>query len=129
MGSCTDSNYACQYKLNGTFAPTANYKLLSTFVNTCEKNSVTAHVGNVLTSDTFYNADESSSLKWKAMGVLAVEMESAALYMNAAAANKNALAVFTISDCPFKKTEISSEERQNSFDTMMRMALETAVCL
>lgn len=129
MGACTNSNYASQYGLNGTFSPIASYDILSRFVETCKEMDIKPHVGNILTSDVFYSADEACNEKWRAMGVLAVEMEAAALYMNAAKAKKNALAVCTISDCPFKGTETTSEERQNSFETMIVAALETAVKL
>lgn len=129
MGACTNSNYASQYGLNGTFAPISSYELLSAFVDVCKKLNIIPHIGNILTSDTFYSADLSCNEKWQSMGVLAVEMETAALYMNAAKAKKNALAVFTISDCPFKGTETTAEERQNSFDEMIKAALETAILL
>ena len=129
MGACTNSNFASQYGLNGTFAPIASFTLLSTFVDTCKKLGIVPHVGNILTSDAFYSADNACNVKWQSMGVLAVEMETAALYMNASKAKKNALAVCTISDCPFKGTETTSEERQNSFDEMMTAALETAILL
>ncbi len=129
MGACTDSNYASQFGLNGIFAPIASYKLLSEFVQTCTSLGIDAHVGNILTSDAFYNADETCNQKWQSMGVIAVEMETAALYMNAAKSGKNALTVCTISDCPFKNTATTAQERQNSFQTMIKAALETAVKL
>ncbi len=129
MGACTNSNYASQYGLKGTFAPIASYGILAKFVEVCKKMDIKPHVGNILTSDAFYSADEDCNKKWRDMGVLAVEMEAAALYMNAAKANKNALAVCTISDCPFKGTETTSEERQNSFETMIEAALETSINL
>lgn len=129
MGACTNSNYASQFGLNGTFAPIASYRLLRSFADTCEKINIPVHIGNVLTSDSFYTAEEDSWKKWVELGVIVVEMETAALYMNAAKAGKNALAVFTISDCPRKNTETTSEQRQNSFDKMITAALETAVLL
>ena len=129
MGACTNSNYASQFQLNGVFAPIASYELLTAFTDKCKDLAIDIHVGNVLTSDAFYSADESCNEKWQSMGVLAVEMETAALYMNAAKANKRALAVFTISDCPFKNTETTAEERQNSFGEMITAALETAIVL
>ncbi len=129
MGTCTNSNFASQYGLNGTYAPIASFTLLSAFVDTCKKLDIVPHVGNILTSDAFYSADSTCNEKWQSMGVLAVEMEAAALYMNAAKAKKNALAVCTISDCPFKGTETTAEERQNSFEEMMTAALETAISL
>ncbi len=129
MGACTNSNYASQYGLNGTYSPIADYTILSKYAEICRKMNVDIHVGNILTSEAFYSADEECNLKWREMGVLAVEMEAAALYMNAARAGKKALTVCTISDCPFKGTETSADERQNSFGTMIKTALETAVSL
>ncbi len=128
VGACTNSAYASQFGLNGSFAPTASYSLLKAFDETCQSLGIKAHIGNVLSSDSFYTAEENCNEKWRAMGVLAVEMETAALYMNAAKAGKNALAVFTISDCPFTKEETTSQQRQTGFDEMMTAALETAVC-
>lgn len=128
QSASTNSNYAAQYNLPGTYAPTASYKLLSEAVKAAETKKCVYHVGNILSSDTFYD-DGSSLSQWAKMGVLAVEMESAALYMNAARAGKNALCILTVSDCPFKKLETTAQERQTSFKDMMKIALETAVNL
>ena len=98
MGACTDSNYAAQFRLPGTFAPLASFRLVEKAVQAARRMNVPVQVGNVLSSDLFYGDDETSLDTWKKMGVLAVEMESAALYMNAARAGKEALGVFTISD-------------------------------
>lgn len=125
MGACTNSNYANQYNLPGTYAPTASYELLSRAVNAAENHCCTYHVGNILSSDTFYD-DGNSLAVWQKMNVLAVEMESAALYMNAARAGKNALCILTVSDCPLKGLSTTAEERQTSFTDMMEIALETA---
>ncbi|MGN1036976.1 MAG: purine-nucleoside phosphorylase [Ruminococcus sp.] len=125
MSASTNSNYANQYGLSGTYAPTASYKLLSEAVKFSESLNLNYHVGNVLSSDTFY--DESGSLaEWKKMGVLAVEMETASLYMNAVRSGKNALCILTISDCPFRNLATTAEERQTSFRDMMKVALDTA---
>ena len=125
MSASTNSNYANQYGLSGTYAPTASYKLLSEAVKFSESLNLNYHVGNVLSSDTFY--DESGSLsKWKKMGVLAVEMETASLYMNAVRSGKNALCILTVSDCPFRNLSTTAEERQTSFRDMMEVALDTA---
>lgn len=129
MGACTNSNYAQQYGISGTYAPIASYKLLSKLIAVCDEKQIDVHVGNLLSSDVFYSADADCNAKWRSMGVLAVEMESAALYMNAAKAGKNALAVCTISDCPFKGTETTAEERQNSFTRMIEAALDTAIII
>ena len=127
MGACTNSNYASQYGLCGTFAPIASYNLLHTCVDKAEILGCSYHVGNILSSDTFYSDDTSSD--WGKMGVMAVEMEAAALYMNAARLGKNALAICTISDHLITGEVTSSEERQNSFTEMMTLALETAISL
>lgn len=124
MGACTNSNYADQYGLPGTYAPTASYTLLSSAVKAAENHGCTYHVGNILSSDTFYD-DGNSLAAWQKMNVLAVEMESAALYMNAARAGKNALCILTVSDCPLKGLSTTAEERQTSFTDMMEIALET----
>lgn len=125
MSASTNSDYAVQYGLSGTYAPTASYKLLAEAVKSAEAHGSIYHVGNILSSDTFY--DESGSLsEWKKMGVLAVEMEAAALYMNAARSGKNALCILTVSDCPFRNLATTAEERQTSFRNMMQIALDTA---
>lgn len=127
MGACTNSNYAKQYDLNGTFAPIADYGLLSKCTAAAEKLKIGVTVGNFYSSDTFYDDNADTLTKWQKMGALAVEMETAALYMNAARAGKRALAICTISDCPFKGTQTTSAERQSAFTRMMNLALETAV--
>ena len=126
MGACTNSNFASQYKLPGTFAPIASFDLVSKAVKSGEQQGIKTVVGNVLSSDTFYGADETALSKWKSMGVLAVEMEAAALYMNAAYLGKEALCLLTISDCPFKGLSLPAEERQVGFTDMMKIALEIA---
>lgn len=126
MGACTNSNYAKQYNLPGTFAPIASYDLLKKAVDSAEKLNVNTVVGNILSSDTFYDDNENALNLWKKMGILAVEMEAAALYMNAAKAGKNALCLLTISDCPFTGESLSAEERQVSFTQMMEIALSIA---
>ena len=124
MGACTNSSYADHYGLPGTYARTASYELLKSAVNVAENHNCTYHVGNILSSDTFYD-DGNSLAAWQKMNVLAVEMESAALYMNAARAGKNALCILTVSDCPLKGISTTAEERQTSFTDMMEIALET----
>ena len=128
MSTSTNSAYASQYRLPGTYAPTASWKLLSNAADAAKAKGSTFHVGNILTSDTFYD-DADSLAEWRKMGVLAIEMETAALYMNAARAAKNALCILTVSDCPLKGESTSAEERQTSFREMMEIALETAVRL
>lgn len=132
LGACTDSNYAAQYRLPGTFAPTCSYELLKVCAETARGMGLTHHVGNLLSSDVFYKdeqglpATEQSAASWAKMGVLAVEMEAAALYMNAARCGKNALAICTISDHLLTGEATTAEERQTSFTDMMQLALKTA---
>lgn len=135
MGACTNSNFANQFNLPGTFAPTCSYKMLKTCTDIADEMKVNYHVGNLLSSDTFYNDEEKlpdglkSTYAWSKMGVMAIEMEAAALYMNAARAGKNALAICTVSDHILTGEATTSEERQNSFTEMMELALKTAVAL
>ena len=133
MGSCTDSAFAGQFGLPGTFAPIADFELLQAAAETAKQKGLNFHVGNLLSSDRFYGDLEGvapqqlPSALWGKMGVLAVEMESAALYMNAARAGKRALAICTVSDHLITGESTSAEERQTSFTEMMELALETAV--
>ena len=129
MGACTNSNYASQYKMPGTFAPICSYPLLEKVVEQCKAHGASYHVGNLLSSDTFYNDDDTATERWARMGVMAIEMEAAALYMNAAKLNKNALAICTISDHILTGEELSADERQTSFGQMMEFALDTAISL
>lgn len=126
MGACTNSAFANQYKLPGTFAPIASYELLSAAVNKASELGKKVTVGNLLSADTFYNDRPEDTTDWTKMGVLAVEMESAALYMTAARLGKRALCICTVSDCILTGEECSSEERQNSFTDMMEVALGVA---
>lgn len=126
MGACTDSNYAYQYGLPGTFAPIADYELLNRAVETAKRQGTNVVVGNVLSSDVFYNAMSNVNDLWRDMGVLAVEMEAAALYMNAAKAGKKALCMLTISDHLYAGESLSAEDRQLGFGKMMEIALELA---
>ena len=125
MGACTNSNYAAQFRLPGTYAPICSYPLMKKAIETAEKMGIQPKVGNLYSSDTFYD-DAASLAQWQKMGVLATEMEAAALYMNAARAGKNALAIVTISDNPFTGEATTSEERQKTFTAMMEIALEIA---
>ena len=126
MGACTDSNYGAQYELPGTFAPIASFELLRKAVKVIEEmGNIGYKVGNVVSSDVFYS-DRQTTAAWQKMGALAIEMESAALYMNAARAGKNALTICTISDSLVTGEVTTAEERQTSFDDMMKIALEIA---
>ena len=126
MGACTDSNYGAQYELPGTFAPIASFELLRKAVKVIEEmGNIGYKVGNVVSSDVFYS-DRQTTAAWQKMGALAIEMESAALYMNAARAGKNALTICTISDSLVTGEVTTAEERQTSFADMMKIALEIA---
>ncbi len=132
QGVCTDSRWAEQYHLPGSFSPLASFEMLENCVATCRELGARFHVGNLLSSDRFYGDDEGvpdglkANAAWAKMGVMAIEMESAALYMNAARCGKNALAICTVSDHILTGEALSAEERQTSFTQMMEVALETA---
>lgn len=126
QGACTDSNYAHQYNLPGTFTAIADYGLLKTAQEVAEEEGFPYYVGNILSSDIFYTETPEWQL-WKKMGVLGIEMESYALYCEAAAAGVKALGIFTMSDSIVNHEETTAEERQNNFTNMMKVALETAV--
>ncbi|MBR5119877.1 MAG: purine-nucleoside phosphorylase [Clostridia bacterium] len=126
MGACTNGNYAMQYKLPGTFAPIADFDLVRKAAEECEKAGVNYKVGNIFSSDIFYD-EANSGMDWAKMGVLGVEMESAALYCNAARAGKKALCICTVSDSfIYPEENTTAEERQNSFTAMMKIALNLA---
>ncbi|HIW95762.1 MAG TPA: purine-nucleoside phosphorylase [Candidatus Corynebacterium gallistercoris] len=122
----TDSNFLSQYNLPGTYAPTASWNLLKGITDEAERQDVPVHVGNILSSDIFYNADETANDRWARMGVLGVEMECAALYANAAYAGVEALGLFTVSDNIVTGERATAEERQNAFTQMMELALPMA---
>lgn len=126
MAASTNSNFAAQYRLPGTIAPTADFSLLRKAVEAADSLNIKTVVGNILSSDTFYDDYSEANNLWKKMGVLCVEMEAAALYLNAARANKKALCILTISDHLYTGESLSAEDRQISFREMMEVALETA---
>lgn len=125
MAASTDSNYAEQFGLPGHFAPTADFGLLEKAVAAAREIGATFHVGNISSSDTFYHDDDVND-NMKKMGILCVEMETTALYCNAARAGKHALSILTISDHLFKNEAMSPEERQTSFREMMEISLKVA---
>ena len=129
MGTSTTTNFAVQYNLEGTFAPIADYKMMKAAIEEAEKIGARYAVGNLLSSDIFYNANADAQKKWQKLGILGVEMEAAALYMNAAYAGKSALAICTVSDHLLTGESLDSEARQNSFTEMMEIALNTAIRL
>ncbi|MCI9083443.1 MAG: purine-nucleoside phosphorylase [Lachnospiraceae bacterium] len=125
MGASVVSSFPDQFGCPGHLAPLADYHLLSTAVECARKLGTEAKVGNILSEDAFYS--ERSKDCFKKMGVLAVEMESGALYLNAARAGKKALCILTISDHIYRSEELSSKQRQEGFGKMIEIALETAV--
>lgn len=126
IGACTNSNYAAGFGIKGHFAPTADYTLLRCAADIAGKMGLHVEVGNILSSDNFYDDDPHAKDVWQKMGVLAVEMEAAALYMNAARAGKRALAICTISDHLLTGEATDAETRQTSFRDMMKLALDVA---
>ena len=127
MGACTDSNYMAKYGLIGSYAPIADYDLLRTAVDTSNELGYNVTVGNILTTDTFYNETIDEYKKWAQMGVLATEMETAALYITAARLGKKALSICTISDEIFTQNIYSAEDRQKTLNEMIELSLNIAV--
>lgn len=127
MSAGTDSNFADKFGVPGTLAPTASFELLRHAVECAEAKHMNIKVGSILSSDNFYSDDNSSLDKWKKMGVLAVEMEAAGLYLTAARAGKNALCLCTVSDHIYRKEELTAEQRQLGFSEMIELALAVAV--
>ncbi len=126
MGACTNSAYGTQFGMPGTYAPICDFDLLTGAVELAKAKGYRYHVGNLLSSDTFYGDNPEESQNWNKMGVMAVEMEAAALYMNAARAGKRALAICTISDSLVTGEVTTAEERQHSFTDMIELALDLA---
>lgn len=124
QGACTNSNYVRQFHLPGDYSCIASYELLRKAADAAEKLNLKYFVGNILSSDAFYAPRYNVGTSWTDMGVLAVEMESAALYSNAARAGVNALTILTISDSEFSGHITTAEERQSSFTNMMKLALQ-----
>jgi purine-nucleoside phosphorylase len=129
MGACTNSSYQEQYGLGGNFAPIASFELLSRAVEEAKAIGVRYQVGNLLSSDVFYHANPDFNQAWYNMGVLGVEMEAAALYMNAAAAGKRALAICTVSDHIMRGEALDADARQTTFTDMMTIALNVAASM
>lgn len=127
QAACTNSNYINTFGLPGYFAPIADFTLLKTAIDCALEHGVEPKVGNILSEDNFYHVDTSANDKWHSMGVLAIEMEAAALYANAAYLKKRALAMCTVSDNILTGAQLSREDRQSSFHQMMEIALDTAV--
>lgn len=129
MGACTNSNFAHQYGMSGTIAPICDYDMLSIAKSVADEMNINMPVGNLFSSDTFYD-DTNESVLWDKMGCLAVEMEAAALYMTALRLNMRALAICTISDLVYPPFDsLSADDRERSFTQMIEIALNTAVKL
>jgi len=126
QGASTDSNYLSQFGLPGTYAPLASYRLLEKAKRIADEHGQRTHVGNILSSDIFYNDNPEALGKWAKMGILAVEMESAGLFANAAAAGVDALGIFTVSDNIPAGLHITPQERETAFTKMIEIALELA---
>ena len=126
QGACTNSSFADQYELGGSFAPICDFGLLMAAVDSAKELGVRMPVGNLYSSDTFYDAAQ-RNMRYAKMGVMAVEMEAAALYCTAAYTGKRALAICSISDNLITGEELSADERQTTFTNMMKIALEIAV--
>lgn len=127
QGACTDTNFALQFGVNGTFCPIADFGLLKGAFDIAQQMQLKAHVGNIYSTDVFYNDDKNTTEKWSRLGVLAVEMEAAALYMTASRFGKKALAICTVSDHLITGESTSAEERQTTFTDMMKLALELGI--
>lgn len=125
-GSCTDSNWMSQFKLNGTYSALASYDVLETAVNVLKNKKFPYHVGNIFSADIFYDYDREIWKKWAALGVMGVEMESYALYVQAAYHHKRALTILTVTDNFVKEGKLSAEERQTGLRNMIEVAVETA---
>ena len=126
QAACTDSNFASQYNLPGTFAPIGSFRLIEDTYRRAREQDIPVHVGNILSADVFYNYDSSVNDKWAKMGVLGVEMESAGLYSVAAEAGVEAMGIFTVSDNIITGAATTPQERQTAFTTMMELALPLA---
>lgn len=130
QGACTDSNFVHQFNLNGTYAPIADFDLLRSAVKVIESKGIKPHIGNVISTDNFYSDGNDSYDQWKKMGVLAVEMECAGLYMNAARLGKRALTICTVSDHVYNGSdELSAKERETLLHQMIEIALDIAVAI
>ena len=126
QAACSNSNFINQYNLPGTYAPIGSFRLIEAVRERAKANGVTSHVGNILSSDTFYNADPSFNDRWAKMGIIAVEMETAGLYATAADAGVEALGIFTVSDSLVTGEVTTAEQRQTAFKDMMELALPIA---
>lgn len=126
QGACTDSNWMSQYELNGTYSAIASFDVLEKAVSVVREKGLGFHVGNVFAADVFYDVDSTLWKKWAKLNVLAVEMESYALYVNAAYLGKKALTILTATDNFVTGERLSIQERQAGLNDMMAVAIATA---
>ena len=126
IGACTDSNWMAQFHLAGHYSAICDYELMSTAVEVCKKRGQAFHVGNILSADIFYDYDKTVWQKWAALGVMGVEMESYALYVNAAYLKRRALTILTVTDNFVKEGRLSTEERALGLRNMIQVAIDTA---
>lgn len=126
IGASTDTNYAYQYDLPGTFSATASWELLSNAKKIADDNDIHTVVGNIVTSDVFYHDTPDDWKRWAKMGIVAAEMETYALYCNASRAGVKALTILTVSDSIARQSETTPEQREKGFKDMMKIALELA---
>ncbi|NLW65645.1 MAG: purine-nucleoside phosphorylase [Clostridiales bacterium] len=129
MSACTNSSFASQYNLPGSIAPTASFELLRAAVDCGKLKGMNMRVGSILSADNFYNDDRTAMDSWKKMGVLAVEMEAAGLYLTAQRAGKRALCLCTISDHLYRPGELTPEQRQMGFSEMIELAMDVATVM
>ena len=124
QGACTNSSYINSFNLNGIYSAISDFELLNEAFNVAKKLNIHTKVGNVLSSDVFYQSDMEDYKKWQSLNVLATEMETYALYLNAARYNANALSILTVSDLIGTDKETTAKEREVAFTNMMKIALE-----
>lgn len=122
----TDSNWASQYKLNGIYAATGDFDVLQAAYEACKNNQIKCHVGNILSADVFYDNDPNTWKAWAELGVLGVEMESYALYCNAAKLKKKALCILTVTDSFTSEEKATAEQRANGLKQMIQIGIDTA---
>lgn len=126
QAACSNSAFVDQYQLPGTYAPIGSFRLIEEVVHRAREASVPVHVGNIMSSDVFYNANPTFNEAWQRMGILAVEMETAGLYATAAHAGVEALGIFTVSDSLVTGEVTDAQARQTAFTAMMELALPLA---
>lgn len=127
QATSTNSSFGKQFGLRGDIAGVADYGLLSTAARLASEKNILTHVGNILSSDVFYDADVDDWKRWSKLGVLSLEMEAHALYLIAMSTGVAALAMCTVSDSLVTGEAMNSDDREQSFNNMITLALQTAV--